>query len=155
MLGRRLSLAEFVACARDRVMALHGSAVSPWCDRAPAEEVAEEAVRMARAGLFFYTSNISYPYDLYVPEGLWESLVDLDECPAWMEFHEACLTAERIDSFLAVLERAGVTAQVARDCRDDLDLLLVLADWCVDSGLPRSAAEARHLHRLVCERHQG
>jgi hypothetical protein len=153
MLHRRLSLAEFVAAARDRALATPGLAY--FAEPDAAAEVGEEAVRMARAGLFSYTSNISFPYDLYVPEDLWGGLHELDESPAWIAFHEACLVAERIDFFLASLEREGVTAQVARDCRADLDLLLVLADCCTDSGLPRSAAEARHLHRLACALDQG
>ncbi len=65
------------------------------------------------------------------------------------ELTTVALFAERIDYFLAALEREGTTRQLARDCRDDLDLLLVLADWCQDAGLPRAATEARHLHGLV------
>jgi hypothetical protein len=48
-----------------------------------------------------------------------------------------------------VMERGGAGAQVARDCRADLGLLPVLADWCEDNGAPAAAAEARHLYGLV------
>jgi hypothetical protein len=71
----------------------------------------------------------------------------LDECPSWVAFREVCNLVGRIDGLLGVLEHDGVA--LARSCREDLDALLVLADWCDDCGRPAVAAEARHLHGLV------
>ncbi len=62
---------------------------------------------------------------------------------------EACELADRIDGFLAVMERPGPGRALAVGCRDDLDGLLVLADWCEENGLPAAAREARHLAGLV------
>jgi hypothetical protein len=62
---------------------------------------------------------------------------------------DACAVAERVDCFLATLETGAQSRQLASGCRDDLDGLLVLADWCEENGLPAAAAEARHLHGLV------
>jgi hypothetical protein len=70
-------------------------------------------------------------------------------CAVWKAFVEVREAAERIDYFLATLERGGAGAQLARDCRRDLDLLPVLSDWCVENDLPAAAAEARHLHGLA------
>ncbi len=78
-------------------------------------------------------------------ELLWELSPD---CPEWGAFLYACETAERVDCFLACLER-GPGGPLARDCRRDLELLLVLADWCDENGRALAAAEARHLHGLV------
>jgi hypothetical protein len=66
-----------------------------------------------------------------------------------MLFREACELAERIDSFLAAVGRGAQGAGLAADCRECLDTLLVLADWCDDQGRPAAAAEARHLHALA------
>jgi hypothetical protein len=74
--------------------------------------------------------------------------IDLSDAPAWGCFADACNLAERIDSLLATLE-SGPGSGLARGCRDDLDGLAVLADWCDDQGLAASAREARHLHGLV------
>jgi hypothetical protein len=68
---------------------------------------------------------------------------------SWDAFCEACVIAERIDSFLAALLREKVSGALARDCYRDLSLLPVLADWAAESGRPATAAEARHLHDLV------
>jgi hypothetical protein len=75
-------------------------------------------------------------------------LPHLEESPNWQAFAHACSLADRIDSLLATLER-GAAAPVARGCRDDLDALPVLADWCDDHALPCAAREARHLHALA------
>lgn len=85
----------------------------------------------------------------WTPSSLLTSLRVVRDKPPMQELTTVALFAERIDYFLAALEREGTTRQLARDCRDDLDLLLVLADWCQDAGLPRAATEARHLHGLV------
>jgi hypothetical protein len=74
-------------------------------------------------------------------------LLNLDEFPPWVAFCEACDLAGRITGLVDVLE--GERVALARTCRDDLDGLLVLADWCEDAGRPTVAAEARHLHGLV------
>ena len=63
-------------------------------------------------------------------------------------FQEACQLAERIDCLLA-LPLPGVAAALARSCRNDLDLLAVLADWLAENDRPAAAAEARHLLSLV------
>jgi len=68
---------------------------------------------------------------------------------AWSALSEACDLASRIDSFLAALSREKVAGALARDCRKDLSLLLVLADWSAENGRPAIAAEARHLYGLV------
>jgi hypothetical protein len=71
----------------------------------------------------------------------------LDRCSHWQAFCEVCELAGRIDALIDVLERDGVA--LARSCREDLDALPVLADWCDDSGRPAAAAEVRHLHAQV------
>jgi len=55
----------------------------------------------------------------------------------------------RLDDFLFTLEGDRRCRHLARDCRDDLALLNVLADWCEDHDRPVAAAEARHLWALV------
>jgi hypothetical protein len=60
---------------------------------------------------------------------------------------EVCDLAVRIDAMLFSLEKSARSLALA--CRDDLDSLPVLADWCDDNGLPASAAELRHLYGLV------
>jgi len=84
-----------------------------------------------------------------VPAALWDDLALLDECPAWVAFRDFVELAERIDTYLAVMETDRRTAALAQDCRGELDLLRVLADLCVDLDLPRAAADARHLHELA------
>jgi hypothetical protein len=71
--------------------------------------------------------------------------------PTWEALLDACELAERIDSLLGVLER-GAGARLARDCRGELGLLPVLADWCDDGAAPAAAAEARHLSGLLRSR---
>jgi hypothetical protein len=146
-------LIEFVEAARDRALAL--GAIERWhmevknwgmleahAAELTAAEVADEVWRQCLGGQFRHAVNTSVVSSLDLHP---EQIEDL----AWMAFHEAVCVAERIDSLLAVLEREGVSRQLARDCRGDLDLLPVLADYCTDAGLPRTAAEVRHLHGLV------
>jgi hypothetical protein len=61
---------------------------------------------------------------------------------------DACDLAVRIDAFLRVLPRETPLG-LLQDCRTDLSLLLILADWCEDHGQQLAAREARHLHGLV------
>jgi hypothetical protein len=103
----------------------------------------EEDRRAARAGLFW-----APPYE-DVPEEVARALDELGDDPLCQPYVEAWELAERIDAFLATLEGGGQERQLARDCRSNLDMLLVLADWCSENGRPRSAAEAYHLHGLV------
>jgi hypothetical protein len=70
----------------------------------------------------------------------------LNEVPCWVDFCAVCDLAARIDGLLDVLQSDGVA--LAPACRDDLDALSVLADWCDDAGRPAAAAELRHLHKL-------
>jgi hypothetical protein len=72
----------------------------------------------------------------------------LDDLLLLKAFQATCELAERIDSFLA-LRFDGMGAALARACREDLEVLTVLADWHADEGRPRAAAEARHLLALV------
>jgi hypothetical protein len=67
--------------------------------------------------------------------------------PTWAPLHRACDLAARIDALLATLEPSARPLALA--CRDDLDGLPVLADWCDDNGQPAAAAELRHLGGLV------
>ena len=64
-------------------------------------------------------------------------------------FWKAIDQTSRIDDFLFTLECDRRCRPLARDCRDDLALLNVLADWCEDHDRPVVAAEARHLWALV------
>jgi hypothetical protein len=70
----------------------------------------------------------------------------LERYPVWGVFCEAVSLADLIDNFLATLESDQRLAGLARDCRDELDLLLVLADLCEDIGSSLAAREARYLH---------
>jgi hypothetical protein len=160
MLGRGVGLVQLVERAREQALA--GDAVARWyreahdfqrgaarrCQEA-AYAVADEVCKLALGGQFRWGCNVAFPYDLYVPMELWDDLALIDECPAWLAFNDAIVLAERIDSYLGVLEGDRRTAVLAQDCRGELDLLLVLADLCEDAGLPRAAAEARHLHELA------
>ena len=105
---------------------------------------------MAFGGQFRWACKVAFLDELYTPEELWDDLSSLDPCPPWVEFHQAVALAERIDSYLAVMEADRRTAALASDCRTELDLLCVLADLCEDVGLPLAASEARHLHERVC-----
>jgi hypothetical protein len=68
--------------------------------------------------------------------------------PPEESFLDACELAERIDCFLALLS-TGVAAALARSCREDLNVLAVLADWFAENNRPTAAEEARHLLSLV------
>ena len=97
----------------------------------------------ARAG--DYRSALEMAGDVSTRVRLYDDLYDeLTVAP----LVEACELAELIDTFLAVLERQVPTPLVA-GCRDDLDTLPILADWCEENGLPMAGREARHLHGLV------
>jgi hypothetical protein len=76
-------------------------------------------------------------------------LSELEDDPAWQQLNVICELADRVDNFLAVLEVGGEGGQVARACRDDLELLPVLADWHEEHGRPTVAAETRHLLGIV------
>jgi hypothetical protein len=112
-------------------------------------ELAEEVLQQCRGGQYAWAEATAELANLEADPEWLERVYWRGECPAWVEFSRAVSLAARIDSFLAVLEREGTTRHLARDCRDDLDVLLVLADWCQDNGLSQAAAEARHLHGLA------
>jgi hypothetical protein len=112
----------------------------------------------ARHGRYFLAARLASWWNHRLqdsfPEGVGrfldglDSPLTLEDSPNWDAFAHACSLADRIDSLLAPLER-GPGAPVARGCRDDLDALPVLADWCDDHALPCAAREARHLHALA------
>jgi hypothetical protein len=159
MAEEAVGLADLVAEARARLG--DGEAVGYWHELegtseegpgvlGPAVEIVAEAIcEQADRGNHLKAGRPGHPWDAWIeaPEHalLWELSPD---CPDWGEFLYACETAERIDCFLACLER-GPGAPLARDCRRDLELLLVLADWYDENGRPLAAAEARHLYGLV------
>jgi hypothetical protein len=160
MWGERLGLAGLVeaawdpAKARGEIVTWHVEAQGMGREEAGRcadafQQLAELVLRGCRGGQFAWAEETAGLANLEVDPDWEERLLRLDECPAWVEFSRAVDLAARIDSFLAVLEREGTTRHLARDCRDDLDVLLVLADWCQDNGLPQAAAEARHLHGLA------
>jgi hypothetical protein len=79
-----------------------------------------------------------------------ERLVEvLENEPLWQELYQACELADRIDHFLAQLEKADAGGLLARACRQDLEALQILADWCEEQGRLAVAAEARHLLGLA------
>jgi hypothetical protein len=153
-----LGLYDLLAGAAQR--ALTGGAILHWAlqrgdspeearDRQDvAAELAVSVLSCAAAG-DYRTTWLLAALEGDLPDDLWGYVEDLDSCPAWVAFVDVAELAERIDSFLAVQERAGLGARLAKDCRADLDLLPVLADWCADGGQPAASAEARHLHGLV------
>src|SRR5262245_37319820 len=160
MLGRGVGLVELIERARDRALA--GDAIARWHReeydwepdsgddaQAAAQAVADEVCSLALGGQFRWACHVAYPYDVYVPMAMWDDLQLLDECPAWVAFHDVVALAERIDSFLAVTYADRRLAALAQDCRGELDLLGVLADLCDDLALPRAAEQARHLHELA------
>lgn len=156
MLGRGVGLAELVEAVGDRALA--HNAIARWLieelgwDGEQAREgqsvalfLVIEISQYIRRGQFHFASK-----DDYLQQDYWPSTrPQLDECPAWRDFTETRSLAERIDSFLGVLESDARLAPLAADCRAQLDLLGVLADLCEDAGLPHAAAEARHLHALA------
>jgi len=159
MLGRGVGLVGLVERARDRALA--GDAVFCWyCERDYPEDVAEQCQRAALAiadevcslvlgGQFQLAWRFAVRSDVYLPTRATQHLDVLDQCPAWVAFLDVVELAERIDSYLAVMETDRRTAALAQDCRGELDLLCVLADLCEDVGLPRAAAEARQLHEMA------
>jgi hypothetical protein len=104
-------------------------------------------------GQYGWAVNTSLPYDRYTPDEWWGVCSRLSDDPDWIPFHQAVRLAADLDTFLFVMERHAPV--LARDCRDDLDLLGVLADWCEDAGLPHAAAEARYHAERVRERRRG
>jgi hypothetical protein len=135
MLGRGVGLVEVVERCQ----------VSPeafrFDMRKTAREATDEILRLLRAGLFDEACRLRGFTD--------DDLDYFDEQGEWWEFMDVVDLADALDNFLAVLEADRRAAALARDCRGELDLLLVLADLCEDAGLPRAAAEARHYHGLV------
>jgi hypothetical protein len=155
-------LDELVAGAGERH--LRGGEVHDWvAGRGDLEDYADEyaelawviagdAADAARLGDFRRVRKLAELTPAYLPPGAEYNLLTalpLAECPAWVAFREVCDLAERIDSFLAAVGRGAQGAGLASDCRDCLDTLLVLADWCDDQGRPAAAAEARRLHALA------
>jgi hypothetical protein len=152
----RMPLAGLVAGARERYVDEEDIAEWFWeqWEWAPeaslVEWLADEAVRLAEAGVYFRPWNKRLALLERCPAAVFGSYLDLGEpCPGWGTFTEVFELAAWVDSFLATLERGGPGKGLARGCREDLDGLPVLADWCEENGLPAAAAEARHLHRLV------
>jgi hypothetical protein len=140
VLRQHLSLSDFVLGA--------GASVSILGSRL-AFDVLAVRHHAAGAGQFCLIAS-RYPDRGGLPDEVWEAAIDrLEASWRWEGFQEACELAERIDAFLATLEGGGPGRQVARECRSDLDLLPVLADWCIDNGLPDSATLARQLHQVV------
>jgi hypothetical protein len=86
-----------------------------------------------------YYEGTGRPY----PPGLFECCLEIRP-----PIEQVCELAERIDSFLKGLPRETPLGLIL-DARNDLSLLLILADWCEDHGHPVAAQEARHLHGLV------
>jgi hypothetical protein len=149
MLGAGTSLVDLVEAARERALARYHDYLDSWLEE---DELAvtDKVCLLCLGGQFAWARNVAYPHDLYIPEEVWRTLAGTEECPIWAGIYEVVDLAERIDSFLATLESDRLTAPLARDCRADLDLLLVLGDWCMDRDRPLAAAEARHLHALAC-----
>ncbi|MGL4553874.1 MAG: hypothetical protein ACRC33_22170 [Gemmataceae bacterium] len=106
-------------------------------------------------GQYQWAESTSRPDGRYTPEEWWDAcrLHRLDQHPDWRPFHHAVRLAADLDTFLAVMERHAPV--LARACRDDLDLIGVLADWCEDAGLPHAAAETRYHAELVREWRRG
>jgi hypothetical protein len=159
MWGASRSLLGLVEAARDRALSREQIArwhieargyQSEWAAQCQIdiEALAEEVIQLCLEGSYRQARRLADPNRMEWdrPE---DTVPQLADCPAWLGFQEVVTLAERIDSFLAVLEREGTTRQLARDSREDLDLLCVLSDWCQDNGMPQAAAEARHLHTLV------
>jgi hypothetical protein len=163
-----LSLYDLVAEAHARCPNLQ--AIQDWYAKSSVEDVdkagevregwecLEEALSAAAHGDFRTASRAAHFFSRYwapIQQKYYphQAYLDWSVCqkhfPAWDAFREVCELAWRIDCFLAALSRDKILAALARDCRHDLSLLLVLADWAEENGLPASAAEARHLHGLV------
>ncbi len=145
----RKRLDELVTEAGERH--LRSGAVEAWCDATGPEggEAGENAA--GRAWVTAEEAEVAAGQGDYRRARKLTEFGErsLQECPAWAAFREACELAERIDSFLAAVGRGAQGAGLAADCRECLDTLLVLADWCDDQGRPAAAAEARRLHALA------
>jgi hypothetical protein len=105
-------------------------------------DAAEAACRFARAGLFGHARRLQglLPSEERYVLGLYA---------AWRDFLDVVFLADEIDSLLAVLEADRQAAGLARACRDELDLLLILAEFCEDHAMPRAAEQARFFHDLA------
>jgi hypothetical protein len=73
----------------------------------------------------------------------------------WTAFLEAVRLAAEIDGFLVILEAEPACRPLARECRERLGLLSVIADWCQDNARPHAATEALRLCGLAAALHQG
>ena len=141
MLGRSVGLVEFVEQAHDLtrldVLGL-----------AEATEAADAVIRYVLCGAFrracFF---VEYPEELFPDHMVLE--ISLRRWENWWAFAESVHLTGFLDDFLAVMESDSRTATLARECRDELDLLLVLADLCEDNAMPRAAEESRYLHTLL------
>jgi hypothetical protein len=107
----------------------------------PSFPAGEEVCRLVRAGLFDYAHRLQWLSN--------SECAHLNRHDAWLEFLGVVLLADEIDSFLAALEGDRRAAGLARACRDEVDLLLVLAELCEDHAMPRAAEEARYFHALA------
>jgi hypothetical protein len=162
----KLGLVDLVeaACQRclagEQIVDWFGGVAAPAGELFPPGEFYQEAAeRLARhidarcrLGLFGEAIRLvrlepaSLPADIFSQI---EQIDDMRSCPIWEELVGVCELADRVDNFLAILEQAGTAGQLARAVRNDLDLLLILADLCEETNQPVVAAEARHLHGLV------
>jgi hypothetical protein len=156
-----MALSDIVASARDRH--LGRGQVGKWLRAngvpkrqatrvaAVAKDLATAVVEAARQGDYFWARKHSEPDHAtgIVYELFGETVQPMERCLDWQAFAEACKLAERLDSFLVAVARDKVAAALAADCRQDLRMLLVLADWCAEHDLPATAVEARYLYRLT------
>jgi hypothetical protein len=118
-------------------------------------ELAHEACLLCLAGQFAQARRQTEFDDDGPLEVRWAQLVMFGTCQPWTAFREVILLAQRIDSFMSALESDQLARPLVRDCRGNLDLLCVLADWCQDNDRPRAATEARPLHDLACSYQRG
>jgi hypothetical protein len=164
MTGKR-GLVDLVEPACQRYLA--GDQIREWFDgtmsngeyyqdgdsyQEDARKLAREIVACCRLGLFGAANKLARLEPASMPQNIFpqiEEIDDLRRCPIWEELAGVCELADRLDGFLAILEQVGTAGQLARDVRNDLDLLLILADLCEENNQPVVAAEARHLHWLV------
>jgi hypothetical protein len=155
----KMGLVDLVeaACQRclldDQIRDWFDSQGSSEPDAEDYQEGARELTRMivarCRLGLFGEANKLVRLERTSLPEELFYEIDDLISCPIWEELAGVCELADRLDHFLAILEQVGTAGQLARDARNDLDLLLILADLCEENDQSAVAAEARFLHRLV------
>lgn len=151
MLGRGVGLADLVErwrcpCSEDDfdsiVEARSRGEVSQSFLIPSALAEADAVCRYARAGLFDYARRF---------RGLGRDereYLDTIET-SWWGFRDVIRLCDQIDNFLATLEGDRRATGLARACRDDLDLLLILADCCEEHDLPRAAEQARYYHGLA------